>query len=170
MSERIFKKLEPVKHTEYNIQRMISRRWLNQAKYLMPNLHYAHSRVEADMLLVRRGSGYTEEFEIKLTTADFKADSNKIFKHNMFSRLFKGGDTKLHFPNRFSYVIGPDVDMTKIEVPEYAGLYRAGRNTLICEKCPPLIHKNKWDWTEKIAKSACFRYLKEAKLIGRVEI
>jgi len=166
LDKRLFQKPEPVKHTEYTVQKLIARNWLNQAKYLMPNIHYAHSRVEADMLLVRRGSGYAEEFEIKLTTSDFKADSKKIYKHNLYDRLYKGETTKSHFPNRFSYVVGPDVDLDKIEIPEYAGLYVAGRY-LTCKKCPPLIHKNKHDWSEKIAKSACFRYLTVAKYIGR---
>lgn len=169
LESRLFKKIEPIEHTEYSIQRLLVRKYLNQAKYMMPNIVYASGHVEADMLLVRRGSGYAEEFEIKLTTSDFKADAKKIFKHKYYADIFKKTPTqrKFWFPNRFSYVIGPNVDQTKIEIPEYAGLYKAENNRLVCIKSPPLIHNYKNNWDSKIAKSACFRYLSLAKLMGR---
>ena len=72
---------------------------------------------ESDFLAIRK-SGFAEEFEIKLTKADFKADARKqkigLTKYEWLSR---GAG-----PTYFSYVV-PEGLVLATEVPEFAGLY-----------------------------------------------
>lgn len=151
---------KPVVHTEHTIQRLLVHHYYSGCKYLIPNLHYQLG--EADLLIVRR-SGYTEEFEIKTSTSDFRADVKKYMKHNAFLHCFKMQSAYRRLPNKFSYVIGPDVKHSDIEIPSYYGLYIANRG-LRCIKAPSFIHKTKFDWTDRIATSCSFRLLKTLKL------
>ena len=157
----IIRNQEPVVHTEHTIQRLLVHRYYSMCKYLVPNIHYQLG--EADLLIVRR-SGYVEEFEIKTSTADLKADVRKIRKHNQFQLRFEGNHTKKYMiPNKISYVISPNVNYSTFEFPVYAGLYIADRG-LRCIKSPDFVHKIKYDWSKKVAGSCSFRLLKVLKL------
>ena len=139
--------------TEQLLQIGIYHNWLGAAQYMMVNICYALG--EADMLMVRR-SGYVEEFEIKISRSDFLADRKKMRKHQRLQEP-NGWVT----PNKFSYVV-PE-DMIKIEeVPDYAGLFYwcPKWGTISMVKSPKFLHKDKHDWTEKIAKSASHRLMR----------
>lgn len=151
---------KPVVHTEHTIQRLLVHYYYSGCKYLVPNIRY--SLGEADLLIIRR-SGYVEEFEIKITTSDFRADSKKYMKHNSFVHCFKMQSAYRMMPNKFSYVVGPTVNYSDFEIPSYYGLYVANRG-LRCIKPPTFIHKTKFDWTKKIAGSCSFKLLRFLKL------
>ncbi len=144
--------------TEHDIQQLILNRFRHE-KYIVPNIHLRLG--EADILLVRR-SGYAEEFEIKLTKPDFRADAKKITKHTWYSQVFQDDNPLRCFGiNRFSYVLPDSLGITADDVPDYAGLYhvRSGGG-IVCIKHPPLIHKKKFEhWDREIAASCSARYM-----------
>ena len=150
---------KPVVHTEQTIQRMLVFRYYSGCEYLIPNLHYRLG--EADLLIIRR-SGYTEEFEIKITTSDFRADAKKHMKHQAFAHCFKMKSAYAMIPNKFSYVVGPNVNYD-FKIPSYYGLYVADRG-LKCIRPASFVHKTKYDWSKKIAGSCSFRLLRAYKL------
>lgn len=87
---------------------------------------------ECDMWAVSK-AGYSFEFEIKVSKADFKKDAKKVENPRSFhwGRDQKNVKTKhqrisesdIKGPNRFYYVLPEDV-VTDEEVPEWAGIYR----------------------------------------------
>jgi len=161
MGIRRHREPEPIVHTEQIIQRLLVHHYYSACKYLVPNIHYQLG--EADLLIVRR-SGYAEEFEIKTNTADLKADLRKVRKHAQFqSRFNNTHTTKYAIPNKISYVIGPDVNYSTFEFPDYAGLCIANRG-LEWIIIPKFVHKVKYDWSKKIASSCSFRLLKALEL------
>lgn len=148
-------------HTEQSIQRLLVQQFLSGCRYVVPNIHYQLG--EADLLIVRR-SGYAEEFEIKTSTSDLRADARKQRKHQQFHLRFSNQNTRKHMmPNKFSYVLGDKVRYEDFAFPPYAGLYIA-RNGLRCLKSPEFVHKKKYRWECKIATSCSFRLLRAYKL------
>ena len=141
------------KMTEKVGQHGIYIRFNSQAKYMVPNMCYCLG--EADMFVVQRND-YTHEFEIKISRSDFLADKKKTKKHCNLQFPLPGMQT----PNKFSYVVPKD--MVKVEeVPDYAGLYYIYHCGTVCEVKPPkFLHKAKYDWTEKVAKSCSWRLLR----------
>lgn len=122
---------------------------------------------EADLLRITK-AGYAEEFEIKISVSDFKADALKGpseheklrmqfvspaylektgFDERTKHQRLAAGDAR--GPCRFSFVVTPDI-ASKIEVPEWAGLYVAHieqRSFPVVTqiKTPPQLHKAKAD-------------------------
>jgi hypothetical protein len=147
--------------TEFSIQKILVRHYMSGAKYMVPNMYYGLG--EMDMFLLRR-SGYVEEFEIKCSTSDLRADFKKR-KHSHFAQVYcTGKPLKCQIPNRFSYVLGQNVSWVKDWFPEYAGLYVVHNYYLQCLITPKLMHKQKYNWHEKVAGSCSHRLLKTLKL------
>jgi len=69
-------------------------------------------------LFVATKNGYSIEYEIKLSIADFKADFRKWAKHR---RLLDPACGHPFRPTRFYYVV-PEALITKDAIPDYAGL------------------------------------------------
>lgn len=128
---------------------------------MVPNMYCTLG--EMDMFLLRR-SGYAEEFEIKVSTADLRADFKKRRKHGIFLNQYNKVVQPKYGPNRFSYVISDDVNIEGIELPTYAGLYVVRNDKLVCLQSPKLIHKRKWDWHRKVAGSCSHRLLRAYKM------
>ena len=92
--------------------------------YLAYRLHHDHITPnsctvfawECDIISVTK-SGYAQEFEIKRTLADYRADFNKKRKH----KWLKANHGNI--PSRFWYVIN-GFDLRPDDVPEYAGLIK----------------------------------------------
>jgi Holliday junction resolvase-like predicted endonuclease len=114
---------------------------------------------EADLLGVRT-SGYAEEFEIKVSRSDYMADKRKKCKHLYYADPEKVKQIKAKFmPNKFSYVLASGINPHPI--PDYAGMYIVDKNGMIeCIKSPPLLHKEKQNWLEKIATTLTWKYIK----------
>lgn len=153
----ITRHVEPVVHTEYSIQKLLIHKYRGNTQYLVPNMYYQLG--EMDLFMLRR-SGYAEEFEIKISTSDLKADAKKLGKHSWLQSMFKDRTCgSIAAPNRFSYVIGPNVSFVWDWLPSYAGIYRAHDHYIECMKVGPLIHKNKLNWDAKVAGSCSGRLL-----------
>jgi hypothetical protein len=108
---------------------------------------------EMDVFCLRR-SGYAEEFEIKISTSDLKADAKKVRKHMAYT----DADTNI-IPNKFSYVLGPDVKYDLTKMPERYGVYVVDGRYMRCMRSPKFLHKHKYNWDEKVAKSCSWRLL-----------
>jgi len=146
---------KPVIHTEKVLQGILYRQFAGACIYMAPNIH--HQLGEADLLIVRR-SEYAEEFEIKISTSDLKADFHKVRKHQQYHLRRNNQNTRRYMmPNKFSYVLGNRVSYKNSDFPPYAGIYVAKQHTLRCIKQPEFIHKKKYKWEKKIAASCGFR-------------
>lgn len=105
----------------------------------IPNFYFG--AYEMDLFVLKK-SGYVVEYEIKISRSDFFADFKKERKHiglvNGKSRC-----------NRFYYVVPKEL-VSKSEVPKYAGLIWAEKNSngsifFKIVKNAPTIHKIKVD-------------------------
>lgn len=116
-----------------------------------------------------RDSGFTDEFEIKLSVGDFKADAAKSrprftwpdggsqietseSKHEMLA----GGNG----PNRFWFVTTEEI-AGKIEVPDFAGFLVVDEHGRCAhsKKRAPKIHGNRWKGSrEKVLQAFYWRY------------
>lgn len=136
-------------------------------KYKFANVYFFSN--ESDFLTFTT-TGYTYDFEIKISRSDYLADFNKP-RHKIFENLLQGKDYVVikghtwkwkHKPqytsitidkmetrvgNRFYFVV-PYGLIGKDEVPDYAGLIYVQENnidTCLKIKEAPLLHKHKHD-------------------------
>lgn len=112
-------------------------------------------------------AGFVDEYEIKLTVADFKKDFEKTSSGSLVigtgfpfritnsevkrkHDLIAAGDST--GPNRFWFIAPSDV-LPKVTIPEYAGVMEAftsnrhpdGRAFFRLIRKAPWLHKQKWD-------------------------
>ena len=105
---------------------------------------------ECDLFAVSKTSSFWYEFEIKLTTADFKKDmfkSDRVYRNREWVTLLKHDLLKAKSeagPSRFYYLLTPKV-AERVEIPDYAGLKvikeTNGRVWLEDVKQAPLLHR-----------------------------
>ena len=124
---------------------------------------------ECDVFSVT-GAGYAQEFEIKISKSDFRADATKtqtfrrplnlvetITKHEALERKDAAG------PSRFSYVV-PEGLVALEDVPAWAGLYEAyvhrKKIRIKCLRKPPGLHQQKAtsEVIDKIYKTFMWRF------------
>lgn len=154
----IYKSKPAAVETEYSIQRRLVLKYNKQVKYMVHNMCYALG--EMDMFMLRR-SGYTEEFEIKVTTADLRADRNKVRKFRTLTNAYSGvPNYKFIMPNKFSYVLGPNVSCVMDWFPEFAGIFTVGQYGLTCVRNPKFIYRTKYIWDSKVAASCANRLMR----------
>ena len=127
---------------------------------------------ECDVFLLTK-AGYTEEYEIKMSLADYKNDYNK--------RISEWNKTKKHdkvkngeLANRFYFVVPEDI-YEKIDFPNYVGVMtykryddydKNGVYFFNEAKKAPLLHKRKEKIDTKniihtIAQRCYFRFIQE---------
>lgn len=144
-------------------------------EFVLPNFYVGDW--ECDVYSILK-SGYTEEYEIKITVADYKKDFEKA-AHTYDWRTQARSLSNKHMlikqgkrANRFYFVV-PEGLIKPEDVPEYAGLYYArpnkefsrGRSVWLQQvKAPRLLHKNKIDLTgnkpiHQIAQRCYSRYI-----------
>ena len=111
---------------EKEIQQKIYNWYGDTSMLIIPNFTPA-DWWECDIFRVLK-SGYTHEYEIKLSKKDYMADFKKqvtvaewvkeppIYKHNLLKRKCDAS------PNRFSFVFGSVQLLDSVEVPDYAGI------------------------------------------------
>lgn len=102
---------------------------------------------EADVLSLNKNK-YLSEFEVKISKSDFKADSKKARKWQLFNNKIES-----LIPNYFWYVC-TDKLIKVSEIPVYAGLIYVVDGVLEIIKKPQLLHKKKAD-TEKVMTKFC---------------
>ena len=141
---------------------------------IVPNVSWSWLYWEADIISITK-AGYMNEYEIKISKQDFKADFKKR-KHNSFKRCsFREG---ARVPNRFWYVA--PIKAIPICVPDYAGImlvYEMERGKfkdlrLQIIKQAPLIHKNKvgQEGKNSILRSIMFKYWNLAQILNTNKI
>lgn len=119
--------------TEYEIQNELFRHLrCSQYKMIVPNIDCI-TGFEADLLCVTR-AGYAEEYEIKLTLSDFRADLKKRAKHASLSGAVK------EVPHPFAEYKAVEERTILIPIDSTADKYRALR-----ERCWPT-HRPKRFW------------------------
>lgn len=120
--------------TESKVQAIIGTNFKLQKKYcpIVPNCFYRYD-LEADLMGVRK-SGFVDEFEIKLTVADFKNDASKTVRvpsentkysfdvMNKYEALEKG-----RLLNYFWYIVPQDL-VSVDDIPKFAGLIYIHKN------------------------------------------
>lgn len=132
----------------------------NRSDIILPNIYYKSSRFECDVFKMGP-SGYTTEYEIKISKADFKADFEKkekvwiggdemykdVFKHD----LIQSGQRT----NYFFFVIPKefleDESLIFTHIPPEYGIitFRENCDWLTIEREAKAIHKNKITPEEK---------------------
>ena len=117
---------------------------------------------EADLASATR-AGYSHEFEIKISVADFERDKEKKAKHRSLAGLVSNYGQSI--PNYFWYAVPEGMAVT---VPDYAGLVNVylhhrtyGVSTV---KEAPRLHTTKLgaDKTATIARLLSFRLLSQS--------
>jgi hypothetical protein len=148
-----------IKHTEVSIIKELSSMFNDGYNYRIENAYIFKYDWESDFFCVS-GSGYSYEFEVKISKSDFKHDFLKE-KHKWLS----GGDGWKFIPNRFYYVV-PDGIIDITDIPSYAGLILIGdkatggsRGRII--KTAPLIHKRKFDYRKTLCDKFYHRWENE---------
>jgi len=139
---------------------------------------------ECDLLAVSKAR-FGTEYEVKLTRADFKADTKKArralgvyppqleFKHMLLRQASERG------PNRFYYVV-PEGMIALNELPEWAGLievreFPSGRIVMGYRRKAPLIHRLPVPEAtiERMRVNLCHRYwwmLMRPKNLTEIEV
>lgn len=152
--------------TTQDIQQIIAKQQVLKFHQLVcENLEIG--RFECDVFSAAK-SGYTYEFEVKISRADFKKDTEKgmtiyrrsdFTKHSIFDLC---QDDRV--PNYFYYVCPVSI-IKIIELPKWAGLiYIEKDGTMMEMKKAPLVHKRKMD-LEPIKKKV-LRLYQERKYLG----
>lgn len=141
--------------TESELQDKLAAELIDRGhQYVVPNVSCWGRVWEADLVSVTQ-SGYAYEFEIKLTGSDFERDKEKN-RHLCLKDTYEDGLERRRVgtwrgrgPSRFFYVIGPDVDKSKIEVPDYAGLIDSSSHSRVLTGTKmtdaPRLHSNEVD-------------------------
>ena len=78
------------------------------------------------------------EYEIKISTRDFRADRTKRKKHDALDQRMTL--SKRGLPNYFVYVCPPGI-IEPEEVPNYAGLWWVSRKGVEIKKREPVLHR-----------------------------
>ena len=131
-------------------------------EFLLPNIHFLHN--EMDLFGFRKGSGFSDEIEVKLTRSDFLADFKKTTCYAGQGKLkhdaIKEG---VYTCNYFSFLMPKEL-ADKCEIPPHCGLYvytenRHGQGFVREVVSPPRLHKRKLGDEKKyeIAKKATWK-------------
>lgn len=152
--------------SEWLIQRAVYHKHLSAAAVIVPNV-YAY-RWESDLLIVTK-AGYVKEVEVKISKADFMADSRKQVSRETtkYEAITSGVRTycdkpkDCKRPNRFYYAFPRDM-VPLADVPEWAGVYHWLPNGAIVEaRYAPRLHEQKAEpkFIDRLYKSAYHRYM-----------
>lgn len=130
---------------EYDVQRRLFFSLVSSSTVIVPN-YTPPGWFECDVFQVTK-AGYWVEYEVKLSYADFKADSKKLCKH----RLLATSDSRC--PRRFFYV-APRLlaERIAIEAPSYAGVIVAENGRRL--RPAPIIFRRRMSQSEI---HACFK-------------
>jgi len=133
-------------HTEQSIQVALQRELDRRGhQYILPNVMMDWG--EADLISVTK-AGYLQEWEIKVSKSDFRADFKKgkhrslcISQHDWLAQDVRepGGRCT---PSCFWYAI-PDGLVPDTDVPDYAGLAVMAGDVPIIRRRAPMLHRRK---------------------------
>ena len=108
---------------------------------------FSDKNYEADFIMVesKNNKNIITEYEIKIDHSDFLKDSEKILKHDNYS---KG----VECPNYF-YYIAPDGVISVDELPPHAGLIEINEKRMRKAKRAPLLTEESIDITDAFRKA-----------------
>lgn len=176
-----------VTYSEEYIQKLLHHKYLSTAKYKINNVYLFRPDWESDFFLIQKSSGYCYEIEIKISKSDFKNDIKKVDKHSIIKTgLYKerrgkydlnaSGERELTYtytdkpwklrPNKFYYCV-PDGLIDVKDIPEYAGLQYVSKNRITTIKEAPFIHKEKFQFEEKLCNKFYWYWLTNEKELYR---
>jgi len=120
--------------TERDLQIAFHVMTFGRYEIILPNIHFLHN--EMDLFGFRKGSGFSDEIEIKLTRSDYLADFKKVTY--VKGHKVEGKNYSYHHPqkklkhdaikeglspcNYFAYLMPKEL-ADQCDVPSYAGLY-----------------------------------------------
>lgn len=150
---------EMIIFSERNIQTEFAKNFslMQKFEFVVPNCKLAYDS-ECDLAAFTK-SGFVHEFEIKISVADYKNESNKtvlVEGHFMKSKRQFVKENKIEMlqngfcvPNYFSYLV-PDNLISVNEIPQFAGLYYVNEyGRIYCVRSPKRLHKRKLDIEER---------------------
>lgn len=111
---------------------------------------------ESDVLSLNK-TGYTHEFEVKVSRSDFKADQKKR------KWLYFENRVEKQIPNYFSYAC-PAGMIGLSEIPSYAGLVYLNDGSIEIIRKPSILHRSKPETTRILTKFA--RVMAERLYLG----
>ena len=104
-----------------------------------PNTYALAYGFEADLLAVTK-SGYSVEYEVKLTKSDFLNDGKKLTSYSKIPKYHKLEQGK--GPNRFYYVL-PKNMVEEHLIPSWAGIIYLDNKQLYVSRKAKLLHSKK---------------------------
>lgn len=145
--------------SEHNIQLVLMSHCLEKlnGSVFMPNFHFMWH--EADLVYITK-SGYSTEFEVKISRGDFKADANK-----RCGRIWKAEYLQQGKGVNYFYYVVPKGLLNLSDIPSHAGLIEVDlneywSNRISYIKKAPMLHKEKKEWIKNhIYEKAYYRYL-----------
>lgn len=132
---------------------------------ILPNFYVGQWEMDVCVL---KPSGYTTEYEIKISRSDFKADFNKSEWSKQMVKRFAGRedqfDNKLKHDqiksgmrcNRFFFVV-PFQMVLPEDVPDHCGLIYHREGTLTIVKNAPLLGKSKFSRYDTLARKVALK-------------
>lgn len=129
-----------MKHSEKSVQKMLWAYMNKKYEMMIPNC-FTQFDNEADVLAFRK-SGFVDEFEIKLSKADFKNDAKKIVFLSE-SKTFGPKYESLcdgNMSNYFWYVFPNDIKIELEDVPSWAGVIHITQHGLRQVRGPKRLH------------------------------
>lgn len=144
--------------TAFELIKELKRLQLQNCRYLLHNAFIYRWDWESD-LFVLKDSGFSWEFEIKISRNDYKKDFTKFKKHKLLEETRKNKTSKHIIPNKFWYVVPKDL-IKKEEIPEYAGLMYFSRGFgFEVIKEAPTIHKDVHEFDKLMVKKFFHRLI-----------
>ena len=148
--------------TERDLQLAFHIMTFGRYEIILPNIYFLHN--EMDLFGFRKGSGFSDEIEIKLTKSDYLADFKKTTYHKSERKLKHDAIKEGLSPcNYFAYLMPKEL-ADQCDIPSYAGLYVYRTNNegvgYIQEiRKAPRLHTRKLTDEKKfeIAKKAVYR-------------
>lgn len=132
--------------TTHDIIKTLHGYYRDNSQYVIANSYVFNHDWESDVFVLNK-AGYSYEFEVKVSRADFKNDLKKVRKHEMLSAGKSEKFSGIMRPNRFYYTV-PTGLIKPDEVPEYAGLYYMTKYSFEEIKKAPLLHKEKFNFND----------------------
>jgi len=164
--------------TEKDAIKQLMRLWDHRKRYIMmaPNC-YTQKDNECDVFAVRK-SGYSDEFEVKLSRSDFRADAKKVVRWRRWKKEDQGWQERceinpafrykhqalkdgLMTPNYFWFVMPTDLATQVLdELPPWAGLIAIKGTVQMVIRKPLRLHTNKLTERQKykLAHKLSYRY------------
>lgn len=143
--------------TAKEIYKYLNNHYLQRVKYCVQNTYCFHSFYKETDFLIIRNNGYCEDWEIKVSRADFLLDRKKIHKHS----IIKNG----YFQVSYNYFIG------KEKYLPYTPIYTNNRPNKFYFCCPEdLIKESDLESHEGliyVLESGEIRKIREAKFLHK---